>query len=404
MGRRPYFGELGKTGIEWHSGYVTDEFLHSLQGSNGIKVYREMSDNDPIVGSFLFAIKQIIREIRWTVKPYGDDSNENKKDADFLDNCMASMTHTWTDFISNVLSMLIYGWSWFEIVYERRDDDKIGWKKLAPRNATSLEKWDIAPNGELFGMIQRPAPSYTEVHLPIYKSIHFRTESAGNNPEGRSVLRNAYRSWWFKKNLEEIEAIGMERDLVGLPILKLPVGLNLDSEVPEDVAKIASAKKLISSIRRDEQEGVLLPDGWELSLLESPGSKQFNTTEVINRYSKQMAVTVLAQFIMLGMERTGSYALAESQTDMFYLCLEGWANSISSVLNKQTVPKLFMMNGDMKKELPSIVHAPIHHFKLKDMSEFISKLVGADAIEIDNEVRGYLKKYARLSEFSEGRK
>ena len=39
----------------------------------------------------------------------------------------------------------------------------------------------------------------------------------GDNPEGRSILRNAYFSWYFEKKIAEIEGIGIARDLAGLP-------------------------------------------------------------------------------------------------------------------------------------------------------------------------------------------
>ena len=50
------------------------------------------------------------------------------------------------------------------------------------------------------------------------KCLLFRTQTHKNNPEGRSILRNAYRSWYFKKRIEEIEGVGIERDLAGIPI------------------------------------------------------------------------------------------------------------------------------------------------------------------------------------------
>ncbi|WP_155274431.1 hypothetical protein [Piscirickettsia salmonis] len=48
----------------------------------------------------------------------------------------------------------------------------------------------------------------------------FRTTSRKGNPEGRSILRNAYQPWYYKKNLESIESIGIERNLVGLLTLR----------------------------------------------------------------------------------------------------------------------------------------------------------------------------------------
>ena len=398
--------EVGKTGIKWSYGYLHEEFLTALQGSQGIKVYREMSDNDSIIGACLHAIKQILREARWTVKPGDENDAACKKDATFLDSCMSKMTHSWSDFMSDTLSMLVYGWSYFEQVYELQRDGSVIWKKLAHRKQSSMERWEIDDVGEVLGLWQRPAPDYRLVYLPITKSLLFRTESAGNNPEGRSILRNAYRAWYFKKNIEEIEGIGIERDLAGLPILTPPENFKLDGDDVETKNALAWAKKLVASIRRDEQDGILKPFGWEFELLGSPGQRQFDTTTVINRYNKEIAVTVLAQFIMLGMERTGSYALAKEQTDMFYLCLEGWADAIGSTFNRQAVPTLFGLNGvsEEMRPLPYIVHTNIHRYGLKDLANYVSALAKQECLIVDDDLKRYLKQYARLQEYSEKRK
>lgn len=398
--------EVGKTGIKFNYGYVSEEFLTVLQGSRGIKIFREMSDNDSIVGACLHAIKQILRESRWTVKPGDENVAECKKDAQFLEDSMSGMTQSWSDFISNTLSMLAYGWSYFEQVFQRQQDGSVIWKKLAHRKQSSMERWEIDDVGEVQGLWQRPAPDYRLVYLPMVKSLLFRTESAGNNPEGRSILRNAYRSWYFKKNIEEIEGIGIERDLAGLPILKPPENFKIDGDDTETKNALAWAKKLVASVRRDEQDGIILPFGWEFELLGSPGQRQFDTTTVINRYNKEIAVTVLAQFIMLGMERTGSYALAKEQTDMFYLCLEGWADAIGSTFNRHAVPTLFGLNGVSKemRPLPYIVHTNIHKYSLKDLASYVSSLAKNNCLVVDEDLKAYLKRYARLYEYSEKKK
>lgn len=398
--------EIGKSGINWSYGYISENILSELRGSSGIKIFREMSDNDAIVGSCLYAIKQVLREARWKVKPGDAEVAECKKDAEFLEENIRSMTHSWSDFISDSLSMLIYGWSYFEQVFNARPDGSIVWKKLAHRKQSSLDRWDVDDVGEVLGLWQRPPPNYGTIYLPLTKCILFRTEPAGGNPEGRSILMSAYRSWYFKKNIEEIEGIGIERDLAGLPILTPPENFNIQDASSETQDAITWSKRLLSSIRRDEQDGIFKPHGWEFKLLGAPGQRQFNTTEIINRYNKQIAVTVLAQFVMLGMERTGSYALAKEQTDMFYLCLEGWADILASTFNRHAVPTLMGLNGitSEMRPLPYLVHTNIHKHTLRDLANYVNSLAKDGHLIVDDDIREYLKNYARLHEFGEVRK
>ena len=46
-----------------------EEFLTELQGQKGIEVYKEMSENDDIIGAMLFAIEMLMRQVTWDIEP-----------------------------------------------------------------------------------------------------------------------------------------------------------------------------------------------------------------------------------------------------------------------------------------------------------------------------------------------
>ncbi len=54
------FLEIGSSGLRRSGGYINEEFLSNLQGVKGFKVYREMHDNDPVIGAMLYAIDKVI--------------------------------------------------------------------------------------------------------------------------------------------------------------------------------------------------------------------------------------------------------------------------------------------------------------------------------------------------------
>lgn len=43
----PYI-ELGSTGLTRFGGWISEEWLGDLQGTKGIKIYKEIRDNDPL--------------------------------------------------------------------------------------------------------------------------------------------------------------------------------------------------------------------------------------------------------------------------------------------------------------------------------------------------------------------
>jgi hypothetical protein len=58
--------------------------------------------------------------------------------------------------------------------------------------------------------------------IPSWKLLHYRTITTNNDPSGRSILRNAYKSYTFLNNLQSIEAIAVERELHGVPVGRMP--------------------------------------------------------------------------------------------------------------------------------------------------------------------------------------
>lgn len=370
--------EIGRLGQKRYGGVIYEEFLTELQGNKGAAVYREMSDNDDVIGAVLFAIEMLIRQTTWDIQEAGAKPKD-KECAEFLRSCMDDMTDTWTDTISEILSFLTYGWSAHEIVYKRRcgkrkdkrlnskfDDGLIGWQKLPIRAQESLYEWRYEDGtDDLTGMVQMPPPDYGLIEIPINRLLLFRTKSRKGNPEGRSILRNAYRSWYFKKRIQEIEGIGIERDLAGLPVMTAPEGQNIwDADNPEMVKMRIAAEELISHIRRDSLEGIVKPKEWELELLSTGGQRQFDTSRIIDRYDTRIAMTVLADFILLGHEKVGSFALSSDKTELFAVAIGGFLDIICEAFNNNAIPKLVDLNGEHFKgitDYPRMIHGDIEN-------------------------------------------
>lgn len=411
--------QLGQTGLKRSYGYVYEELLPQLSGLKAINVYQEMAQNSSVIGAVLFAIDMFMRKVAWRVESASESPADQQK-AKFLESCRDDMDHTWADFISEINTMLIFGWSWFEIVYKQRFDDTldefgsatsqwndgmIGWKKFMPISQDSWWRWDFDPEtGQTIGMWQRPAPDYSERYLPIGKSLHFRTTSRKDNPEGVSILRTAYRSWYFLKRIEEIEAIGVERDLAGIPMATVPAEMLGENASADDKAMVQSIIKMVQNVRRDEQDGIVWPaaydekgnDLYTFKLLTSGGSRQFPTEPIISRYQSNIAMTALADFLLLGNDSTsnGSYALATSKSSMFQSALETWLNGIENVLNQRAVPLLFRQNGITTGPYPKFRHDIVQKPTLPDLATLISSMAGAGAqlfpdIELENHIREY---------------
>lgn len=383
-GKKPVnFKQLGTSGLRRYGPYVYEEFIPELRWPYAGKIYQEMSDNDPVIGAILYLAEMLIRGTTWSVEP-ASTSKADVEAANFLKSCMDDMDMSWANTISEILSMLTYGFSFHEIVYKVRrgpnetnpkykskySDGRIGWRRLPIRAQTSLHEWKFNDEGDVVAFVQMAKPDFKPVTIPMSKGLLFRTRVSRDNPEGKSLLRNAYRPWFFKKHFEEIEGIGIERDLAGFPVLKAPQDLDLWNEDDERMVALRTrAEELVSSVRRDSEEGILLPYGWELSLLSSGSSRQINIGETIDRYDNRIAITMLSDIILIGNNKAGSFALADTKQSMLAAALQAQLQNIADVFNNKAVPDLFSYNyfPDIT-DFPKIVPGQIQTPSLKELA------------------------------------
>lgn len=416
-------GEVGRIGqhrygISGSGSIFYEEFLHELRGVKGVHAYTEMADNDSTIGAVLFAIEMLMRQCEFHVEPAGD-TEKDKECAEFVESCMNDMERTWADTLSEILSFLTYGWSYHEICYKRRvgnssspitnskyEDGLIGWRKLPIRSQDTLYGWEYKDGtDDLLGMTQQPPPDFGLITIPLEKALHFRTRSRKDNPEGRSILRNAYRAYYFKKRIEEIEGYGIERDLAGFPVLYSPEGMDIwDTEDPDMINARAKAEHIVSSIRRDAREGLVLPggeSGWKFELVTSGSRRQFDTNQIIDRYDKRIATSVLADFVMLGQQQVGSFALADSKTKIFALSIGTYLDVICEVFNNQGIPRLIDLNGEHFKgitDYPKMVHSDIEEPDIAQFANSISTLLGSGALTPDEEIEKEIRRILHLPE------
>lgn len=403
--------EIGRIGAKRYGGFFFEEFLPELQGINGVRVYGEMSSNDATIGAILFAIKNLCRQASWSCQAASNDEADVEA-AEFVESCLDDLNVTWTDTISEILSFLTYGWSAHELVYKRRmgrrkdprldskyDDGLISWQKIAVRSQSSLYEWEYDDEDNLIAFVQMPAPSFRIIRIPIEKLLLFRTESHKDNPEGRSILRNAYRSWYAKKRIEEIEGIGIERDLAGFPVLTAPEGCDVWS--PEYSGLLQKCNEFVSNIRRDSMEGLTLPQGWKLELLSTGGSRQFDTSKIIDRYDVRIAQTVLADFLFLGHEKTGSFALSSDKTALFAMAIGAFLDIICETFNRKAIPALIDLNAKHFSKIsgyPKLIHGDIETQDLAQLGTFLKEMAGLGLITPDEELESYLRTQASLPE------
>lgn len=421
---KPDLSEFGSTGLRHSGGTVFEEFLPTLRGRRGSRIYREMRDNDPVIGSILYAVEKVITRLDWRVDPFKDKSADGETDpkdievSEFVDSCLNDMSESWDVTLSSILSMLVFGYSYHEIVYKIRggdskdpqrksnyDDGKIGWRKFPIRAQETLWQWMFDEDGGIQGMIQSdPSASALVRPIPIEKALLFRMSNSKNNPEGRSLLRNAYRPWYYKHRIEEIEAIGIERDLAGLPIAYLPPEYLSSSASADQIQVRTAVEQIVQNVKRNEQEGLVFPlqydqqgnKMFDIALLSTGGSRQFDTDKIIQRYDQRIAMSVLSDFILLGHEQVGSFALGTQKMDLWTMAVDAIATSIAEVVNQHAIPRLMKLNNMDVSRLPVLVYGDVARVDVAEIADYVSKLANSGMIISDPNLEDYLREVGGL--------
>lgn len=406
------FAEVGSSGLSVNAGQVTEDFLRQLQGRGGMAIYREMAENHPVIGATLASIEMLFRSVEWTVQPADADDQAAIDQAEFVASCMSDMSITWEDFVSSALGFLVYGYSLHEIVYKRRqgetddgtssmfDDGKIGWRKLPVRAQDTITEWKLDTNGGIEGAIQQDPMAGTNVYLPIDKCLLFRTTTRLNNPQGRSILRSAYVSYYYQKRISELEAIGIERDLAGLPVALVPPQLLSNSATAAETQALDAIKEIVRNIRRDEQEGLVFPLAYDpetgnlaydIKLMSTGGRRQFDTNQIITRYDTRIAMTMLADFLLVGHDRIGAQALSVSKIELFQDSIAAYLANIADVLNNYALPRLMRINGIDGGLCPTINYTAPRAPDLDTISNYVARLATAGALVPDDSLDDYLR-------------
>lgn len=403
------FGEVGSYGLKQSYGYIFEEFLTELKGERGARFYREMADNSPVVGALLLGYREVAAHLDWDIEEGEEATPRDISAAKFVKECFYAMDQTWNSILAQALSELTFGWSYHEVVYKKRDDGRIGWSAFPIRSQESLVHWQIGKHGEIEGMVQRDPQTGEMYEIPMGKALLFRTTDLKNNPEGRSMLRPAVIPYQYVRRIQEFEAIGIERDLAGLPLAWVPSEW-MNSEDPAAKVALANIVKMVADVRNNERSGIVLPMMYEpeltgaisrnkaldFELLSSAGGKAFDTDKILTRYNQQVAMSLLGDFVTLGHDGVGSYALGAVKMDLWVMVVDSICKGIAEVFNKGAIEKLLAINGIDYDHAPVLKYGQVENVDLAALNTFVSGLANAGLLTPDEDTEAWLREQAGM--------
>jgi hypothetical protein len=391
-------GELGGSGTTIYGGVVSGaEYNTSLStdyGGNGLRVYDKMRRSDPMVRAALFIIKLAILQAEWTVT-IDDKAAQGEELKNFYREALFErMDRSFFETLSDILTYLPFGFHVAEKVF-KIEDNKVWWEKFAYRAQTSIKAFETKEKQKGVTQTVQGDRLLEEVSIPIEKLLIFTNEKEGDNWRGQSLLRSAYKPYFFKEQVEKIDAIGFEREAVGIPVFIMP-----QNPKPEDEQK---ADTIGENLRAHEKAYVKLPFGWEFDVKYPTGSRR-DADVAIKRWNREILVSVLTQFLDLGSTDSGSRALSTDHTEVFYKSIQAIADYIAAVINQHGGRQLIDLNFDNVKTYPELRATGIEKIDLQKFGDALSKVVSSHVVQPDDELEDYIRKVFRLPERGTPRK
>lgn len=419
---------FGARGLREYSGYVREELHTKLQGTTAIKVYREMADNDALVSAVLYLVDVIAGQVDWFAAP-AHEGDSAVRAGDFVDTVFADMEQTWPEVLSEaVLTLAEQGWAWFELVFKRRCGSETrdptqrsrhadywwGLRKIDPRHPDTLQRWDFDEEDNVRGMFQTLPGGRRTRYVPRAKSMHIVLRSRKGDPQGRSLLRGMYRPWHFKKRLEELEGLIIERDGAGTPKVTVPAAWLAESASADEKAQVATLRAVGEGLRADRYQCIVTPaeedaggkTGITVGLMSSPGGRAVPTDPVIQRWSKQLLQAALSEIIELGMGNVGSWALEKGKSNHIVMAVDAVLAKVAAAINRDVIPLLMRLNGVPEADWPVWTYGEIKAKNLPEFAAYITAglssgaLTPSDDLEESYREYGDLKPLARSAERS----
>lgn len=369
--------ELGYASPSPWTSWTRQERVPELMDRRGLRTYYDMKRSDGTVRGALRLLKTPVLAARWFVEP-ASDSAIDKNIAEFVEkNLFEELGVPWSRIIEDALSMCEYGYFPFELVFTIASN-RVKLKKLAPRHPMDVQEWLWDANGGPDGLLMEPSEVNGfefPIFIPMSKLVVFVLEQEGGDLRGTSILRSAYKHYYYKDTLYKIDAIQKERHGIGVPIIKLPPGFSeSDKRLAEDLGR---------NLRTNERAHIVVPSNWEIMFAKLEG-QPVDCLKTIEHHDMKIKSNILAPFM-------DEANVQPDSLDIYFKSTRYIASTICDTFNHFVIPKLVDFNF-ARGGYPKLRVRRIGEWEdIRTMSFAFRNFVGAGAIRPDDKLEKFLR-------------
>ena len=399
--------EVGSSSAYTQGGHlVSSEQNPALRGDARYRTYSDLLSNVAIVAAGTRFFLNLVAKSDWTLRPAEletDADNERAQEvADFVEEVLDDLERPWSRVVRRDAMYRFYGFSVSEWTAKRRDDDQIGLLDVAPRPQATITRWDLDEAGRVQGCVQELQRNLQEVYLPRNKIVYIVDDALSDSPEGLGLFRHLVDSNQRMDRYQLLEAFGFETDLKGIPIGRAPYSKlaslvdqgRLSQEKMDLIVKpledfIGSHIKnpelgfsMDSAPYRDNGESQAPGSAleWDLSLLQGSPAGAAEVAAAIERITRDMALILGVQGLLLGGDGSGSMALGRVFADQFAQIIDSALRELAQAYEHDLIPVILRLNGIDEEFAPSFETEQVQHRDVEQITQSLLDLSSSGAM------------------------
>ena len=409
---------IGAPGTAIYGGYVVErERDRTLTTREKYRVYSEAMANVATVGAGIRYFLNLVGSAEWTFQSEEGASEEWKERAEKI--LFKDPDRPFVRMVKRAAGFKFYGFSIQEIIAKKDKDGYYTLGDLSPRPQITIERWDRNddPNSktynEIEGIGQRIPQSSKEVYIPRGKILYVVDDTLSDSPEGMGLFRHMVESVRRLTRYEQLEGIGLENDLCGVPMGRVPYS-ELKRMVHEDPSFEEKAKELaepieefVSSHIKKPNAGIVLDSSaytstddagrpsnvrkFDIELLKGGQTTLPELHKAIERIIKDIA-RILGIEIMLMGSGEGSLAMAKEKASQLSMMVDDTLEMICESIKKDVLKPIWKMNGWPEEMMPELKVSAANHVTLGEMAAAIRDMASAGMmIDPDDPITNFLR-------------
>lgn len=418
--------EHGVAGTQVFGGTIAgEEYNPDLQGQKGMEAFDKMRRSDAQVRASLQAMKLPLLSAVWEAQPPKGGDAVDDAIADFVHNTLFdddAMQDSWHFVLRHILLQLDFGFSALEKVWRVDDKGNYRLKRLAPRLPRTFRFWHLTRSGEIVRAWQwapeikddrqqtrqqradaarlpssqpmPPSVSYRYIAIPGDRLCVFTLDREGDNVEGISMLRSAYKHYWYKDLIYHLDGVRLDRYGVGIPTAELQPEHSLTEE------EIDELESVLENLRANERVFLIAPVGVKYRILgpEAGGGASVSAAPIIEHHNTMIARNILAGFLTMGTDPHGTLGFGSRLADLFVSSLYGIASGIAGDLKRSVVKPLCDLNFDMtNRQYPSVVVRDLESADVERLISVLAQGAGATILTPDDGLEQDVRESLRVS-------